>query len=296
MKHTSLITAILLALFASSHAIGLFVISSYVDVQATKESGEVVWKSLPSIAGVELERPDVSPQYSVAYIIAAVIAGTIVILLIARLKTMLLWKAWFAFAVILCMYIAFNAFIPTLSALIAAIVLGLAKVFKPGIYIHNFTELFVYGGLATIFVPILTLKSAYVLLILLSLYDMYAVWHSKHMITLAKFQTASSIFAGLLIPYTSAKTKRKKKTKTRKPSKGTARTAVLGGGDIGFPLIFSGAALVHSGITVAILTSLGATIALALLLSLGRKDRFYPAMPFLTAGCTAGFLLGMILA
>ena len=77
MKHTSRITAILLSLFILSHAIGLFVIQSYVDVDATRATGELVWQDLPSIAGVELERPDVAPQYSVAYITAAVIIGTL---------------------------------------------------------------------------------------------------------------------------------------------------------------------------------------------------------------------------
>ena len=75
------------------------------------------------------------------------------------------------------------------------------KVVKPNVYVHNFTELFIYGGLVAIFIQILNIYSAVVILILISLYDMYAVWKSKHIQKLAKFQTKSKVFAGLFIPY-----------------------------------------------------------------------------------------------
>jgi len=39
--------------------------------------------------------------------------------------------------------------------------------------------------------------------------------------------------------------------------------------------------------------SVGAGIALVFLLFLSEKDKFYPAMPFISAGCFAGF--GVIL-
>jgi presenilin-like A22 family membrane protease len=143
-----------------------------------------------------------------------------------------------------------------------------------------------YGGLAAIFVPILNVLYAFILLLALSAYDMYAVWRSKHMIKMAKFQTKSGIFAGLLIPY--------KAPAVRGPKK-PVRTAVLGGGDIGFPLIFSGTVLAASGFVPALLVSLGATAALFILLLLSQKDKFYPAMPFLTLGCAVGYLATFLL-
>ena len=47
----------------------------------------------------------------------------------------------------------------------------------------------------------LTLKQASILLVLISIYDMIAVWKSKHMITLAKFQLDTKSFAGLAMNY-----------------------------------------------------------------------------------------------
>jgi len=278
MKHTWIITCFLLVLFFAAQIIGLAITQSYVDVDKSIEAGEVVWKDLSFI-----ERPDVEPQFSIWYIIGAVILGTVLILLIIKFKTVLLWKLWFYFAVVLCLQVAVASFIPAIYAAILALILGFFKVFKPNVFIHNLTELFVYGGLAAIFVPILNVLYAFILLLALSLYDMYAVWKSKHMVKMAKFQTKSGIFAGLLLPYVAPS--------FRKGAKMKVRTAVLGGGDIGFPLIFAGTVLISYNFLSALVVSACATLALLVLLLLSQKDRFYPAMPFLTAGCAVGYLI-----
>jgi len=287
MKHTLVVTSFLVILFFAAQLIGLSVTQSYIDVQASMEEGETVWKDLPSVAGVKVDRPDVEPETSIWYILAAVVVGTLLILLIIKYGKTLLWKLWFYLAIVLCLQIALAAFITPLIAFILALLLGWFKVFKPNLYLHNLSELFVYGGLAAIFVPILNVFYAFVLLIALSVYDMYAVWKSKHMVKMAKFQTESGIFAGLMLPYKLPKLTGKVKKKTR--------TAVLGGGDIGFPLIFAGTVMVASGYLNAVIVAIGASLALCGLLWAGQKDKFYPAMPFLTIGCALGYVVTFLL-
>jgi len=284
MKHTWIITCFLILMFFASQVIGLYITDKYIEVPASAEN-KVVWKNL-SVAGVPINTPDVEPIISTGYIIGAVILGTLLILLIIRLNTVFLWKLWFYFAVVMCLSLAFGALIPALYAFIIALVFGFFKVFRPNIYLHNLTELFVYSGLAVIFVRMLDVKYSFILLIVLSFYDMYAVWKSKHMIKMAKFQTKSGIFAGLLIPYAAPSLRGVKKK---------VRTAVLGGGDIGFPLIFAGTVLVASGFIPALIVSACTTASLSILLLLSQKDRFYPAIPFLTAGCAVGYLITLLL-
>ena len=288
MKHSFVITLILLGLFLGAQVIGLFITSKYIDVEKSKVEGEVVWKDLPSVAGMKVQRPDVEPSVSVWYILGAILVGTVLILLIVRLQRALLWKIWFFLAVVLCLQIAFAAFIPSLIALILAVLLGWFKIFRPNFFLHNFTELFIYGGLAVIFVPILNVMYAFVLLIALSAYDMYAVWRSKHMIKMAKFQTKAGIFAGLLLPY---KLPKIPKVPRKKPKQRVMRirTAVLGGGDIGFPLILAGTVLKDLGMGYAFIISIASAAALGALLLLSKKKRFYPAMPFITIGCAIGY-------
>ena len=124
------------------------------------------------------------------------------------------------------------------------------------------------------------------------IYDIYAVWHSQHMAHMAQFQASSGIFAGLLLPYLP-----KKIVLTHQPARETKhiRTAILGGGDIGFPMIFAGVVMKTAGVPSSLLIALGATVALFGLLWYGQKKRFYPAMPFLTVGCLAGYALSLLL-
>jgi presenilin-like A22 family membrane protease len=76
------------------------------------------------------------------------------------------------------------------------------------------------------------------------------------------------------------------------------KSAILGGGDIAFPLMFSGSVmtwLLESGVSKnlaffeSLIVPLFAGIALLLLLLKSKKDKFYPAMPFITAGCLIGY-------
>ena len=86
---------------------------------------------------------------------------------------------------------------------------------------------------------------------------------------------------------------KKLKTKTKKVS-AKVRMAMLGGGDIGFTLLFSGVVLVKMGFLQAIIVSLVTTLALFLLFMYSKQNKFYPAMPFLSAGCFLGLLISLL--
>ncbi|MEM4239753.1 MAG: presenilin family intramembrane aspartyl protease [Candidatus Woesearchaeota archaeon] len=284
MKHNWSVTFLLVGMFLLAQVIGLAVINSYVDVQKTAETGRVEWKALPSVAGIGIERPEAPPMTSAVYIFIALVIGTMLLLVIIRWQKVVLWKLWFWLAVVLCLHIAFSAFMPSSYAVLLALILGTWKIFRPGVLVHNATELFIYGGLAVIFVPLLTPLTAIILLLLISAYDMYAVWRSKHMTRMAQFQAKTGIFAGLLLPYLP------KKIVLKAPEKpGSVRTAILGGGDIGFPLIFAGVVMKTAGLQQSVIVAICATIALLCLLLYGQKKKFYPAMPFLTIGCLIGY-------
>lgn len=295
MKHSLNILLVLVLFFLVSQIVGLFVVKSYVDVSASESAGKTVWKSLPSLGGVPFERPDVDPYFVPIYLLIGIVFGSLLVWLFSRIKYLFLWKLWFFSAMVLCLYISFSAFISAQYAFVLAFIFGALKVFRPSIIIHNFTEVFLYGGLCAIFIPLLNLFSAFSLIILISLYDIYAVWKSQHMISLAKFQMKAQLFAGLLIPYKLPKFGKqvpagKNLEKAPRPK---VRTAILGGGDIAFPLLFTGVVMQSAGFLQSLIISLCASIALFLLIYFGDKNKFYPAMPFIGAGCFVGY--GIIL-
>ena len=295
MKHTLKITLLLVFIFLISQIIGLAITNKYIDYTTTTETGKVAFKALP----YNVARPIVKESTSFTYIIAAVLIGTLLVFLLMRFKKVMWWKAWFFLSVWLVLTVAFASVLKQDIALLLALGLAIWKIFKPNIIIHNLTEIFIYGGLAAIFVPMMNIFAGIMLLLLISIYDMFAVWKSKHMIKLAKFQTESKVFAGLLIPYKGKKKIKKEipKIKEKVPTK--IRKAILGGGDIGFPLIFAGIVMKKImleniaiiGFLKSLIIPFIVSIALLILFIKGEKDKFYPAMPFLSIGCIIGYLI-----
>ncbi len=293
MKHSLKITLAIILLFLASQLIGLLVINKYVDAQKTAETGETVYKDLP----YDFERPDVSPTGSVLLILGLVFIGTLLILVLIRFRGKTLWRVWFFLSVLLALSIALSAFIPSRIALGISIILATLKIFRPSVVIHNLSELFIYGGIAAIFVPILNLPAVLAMLVGISLYDAYAVWKSKHMVKLAKFQVSSRVFSGLFIPYQLAKKELKKQKGLAKfrLKKEKTKNAILGGGDIGFPLIFAGVVMKSAGFYNALIIPVFAAIALLFLMVKAEENKFYPAMPFISVGCVVGYLVTLLI-
>src|SRR3989338_3985988 len=239
MKHTLRITLLLVFLFLIAHFLGLIILNNY--------SAE----ELP----LGLEPPEVEENTSFIPVFIGILLATVFMLFIARFKGMMFWKVWFFITITLTLTIAFGAFLTQFIAILFAIAFALFMLFKNNVYIHNFSEMFIYGGLASIFI---------------------SVFKTKHMIKLAKMQTKSKIFTGLFIPY-------------------NGKAAILGGGDIGFTLLFSVVVLKESGIVAAVIVSSIIALSLFGLLLYSKKNKFYPAMPPLTIGCFIGLLIVKLL-
>jgi presenilin-like A22 family membrane protease len=316
MKHNVPVTAALIVFFVLAQIIGLVLINADSKVEIVDGKPTVVHQET-SLG----PRPELSGLGTFAYIAIGLIIGTLLILLIIRLKKVNIWKAWFFLAVFLAISLSLGVFLNIYVAFILAFILAIIKVMKPNIIIHNITEVLMYSGIAIFLVPLLNVLWAFILLIAISLYDIYAVFKSKHMVTMAKFQAKSQVFAGLFIPYTakaqpaeqkaSISQKSAKKSLPKEfpindvmPEQAEKKNAVLGGGDVAFPLLFTGAvmeSLVVKGLTQAnalgqsLIITLTTTIAIALLFIFAKKDKFYPAMPVVTAGCLIGYGIVLLL-
>lgn len=254
MKHTWSVTITLVVIFLLAQVIGLFVTQHYL-----------LEPKLP----LNIERPEFDEQTSFIPLFILILVATGIAFLLAKFNFEWLWKAWFFVSIVFCVTVALAAFMPQFFAFIFSLFFAFFKVVKRNLVIHNIGELVIYGGLAAIFVPILNVFSISVLLLIISLYDYIAVRKTGHMVKLAKFQTKLKLFAGVLIPYKEG-------------------AAILGGGDIGFPLLFAGVVMKSFGFK-ALIISFFATLSLLFLFWMSEKKKFYPAMPFLSAGCFLGY-------
>ncbi len=308
MKHNLKLTAILLAMFIVTQFIGLYVVNHYSTTKII--NGEVVNVEAPGLP-LGLETPELEGQKEfnqifISIIIAFVIA-IVLLFLLTKFKIQFILKLWFFAVVSIALVISLLAILPSfkyvlLVALIIVLPIAFIKIYKTSFLLHNLTELLIYPGIAAVFVPILNIWTVGILLILISVYDIWAVWHSGIMQKMAKYQINElKVFGGFFVPNLSKKQKiliEKVKKSDKKEELGKKKfkinVAILGGGDIIFPIIAAGVMLKTLGIYSALLVTLGAVLGLAYIFFFGKK-KWYPAMPFITAGIFAGIIASYLI-
>lgn len=295
MKYSIKIAALILSMFFLAQLIGIGVTASYSSYQnQTGTSGLPGFLNPPE---------DTKPLSTMFYIIFAIGLGLAIMLLLMKFRAEMFLRVWFFVVVVIALSLTINALLIKLPLenlsisykfLIAALIalpLAFIKIFVRNLKIHNLTELMIYPGIAFIFIRVLNIWTVVVLLIAISLYDMYAVWHAGIMQKMARYQINQvKTFAGFFVPYIKKKDKdiiKNAKSAKLKPEdkKVKVSVAILGGGDIIFPIILAGVVFMQFGFLSAILISIGALLGLASLLYMSEKGKFYPAMPFISAGC-----------
>ena len=297
MKHDLRITFIILALFVLAQLLGLYVVNHYQEGKNELPFG--------------LQSPTIQNQsdyYSFfPSIILAFIFAILIFFFLTKVRVEFILKAWFFAVVVISLSISFLSILsPIKNALLFSFVLASClaalKVFKRNFIVHNATEIFIYPGIASVFVPLLNPWTVIALLILISIYDAWAVWHSGIMQKMAKYQIDKlKIFSGFFVPYLSkqlrekiAKLKKKLPKSKLKKQKIRVNVAILGGGDIVFPIITAGVMLKAFGIVSALWVIAGATLGLTYLFFISEKKKFYPAMPFITAGIILGVIASLL--
>ncbi len=300
MKHDLRIVAALVTFFLLAQVIGLYFVYNDIRIeQKVTDTGQILTVVTHPETALGA-RPEVANFDAVVMVLFSVLIGTSFVLLIVKFNQLKAWKGFFFFAVFFSITIAVGVFVRWEIAAAVGLALSFLKMWKRNPVIHNTTEILIYTGIAVLFAPLFEPLWVIVLLLAISVYDAFAVWKSKHMIKMAEFQIKSDIFAGLSIPY--KKRDKIKKSSVSAGSKGGLTQAILGGGDVAFPLIFA-ASVMESLIRLGnigspvflktLLIPIFTAIALLGLFIYGKRGRYYPAMPFVTLGCLVGY--GVIL-
>lgn len=281
----------LVLLFFLTQFIGLEILYKAVNVSiGPSGQKEVVYGE--TIIG---PRPELFGWEAFAWMLAGIGISTVLIMVIIWLKKVLWWKGLFFISFFLTISLALGVFLKAEYAFILAFAIAALKLYKPNLIIHNISQILMYGGIAILLVPLFDITWIIALLIVISIYDIYAVFKSKHMVKMALFQTQSKLFAGITVPLKKAKKVKGKKIKMRE--------AIIGGGDVAFPLLFTGVVM-NSLMTIGAISKeiaflrvliipIVVSLTLLFLLIKGKEGKFYPAMPFITAGCLIAY--GIIL-
>jgi len=302
MKYDIQIIVTLVTLFFLSQIVGLSILYKDAHVQVVNGTTEVIHGE--TVIG---PRPEFQGPQTFLWVISAVFITTGLVLLIVKFQKINWMKLLFFSATFLTVSISLGVFIYPTLAYVIALVLAIIKVFKPNKYLHNIIEMLTYAGLVLILAPLFDIIWIVALLIVISAYDIFAVWRSQHMIKMAKFQIKGGIFTGLFIPLSDMKKKVKGKIKTGVEIKKRVkvREAIMGGGDVAFPMLFTGVVM-ESLIKLGTITKelaflkvliipIVVTLVLLYLFIKGQQGKYYPGMPFITFGCLLGYALVLII-
>jgi presenilin-like A22 family membrane protease len=161
-------------------------------------------------------------------------------------------------------------------ALIFGLGFAVMRVLKRNIITQNAAMLASIIGVGAFLGSELGFLPAITLLTALTFYDIIAVFYTKHMVTLAKEVVKQRLAFTVAIP-------------TRK------HLFQLGGGDLVMPLVFTVAVLREFGLMVALSTMVGSMLVLVAFFAwlFSRPGKAYPALPPVTLGAMAGFILSL---
>jgi presenilin-like A22 family membrane protease len=175
---------------------------------------------------------------------------------------------------------------------IAALFVVGALAVRRSVLTHNIAIMLGIAGAGAVIGLSISPNTAMLVLILLSIYDILAVYVTGHMVSLARQMIDSGAVFGFVIPAHP----RGFRTSAREARPGSD-FMILGSGDIGVPLLLA-ASTVPWSLGVAALVGAGAIAGLAVTFGLfvfQRDRRPMAALPPIATGALIGYLLGFFI-
>jgi presenilin-like A22 family membrane protease len=245
------------------------------------------------------ENPE-STANPIIYIL--LILGFTVLLLIAiKLKKGWIVSGFIILSVAATIYYILSSFVAPLPGLALTLFLVLLLRFYPEWYVIDIIGILMCAGISSLFGISMTALPAFILLVVLAIYDAISVYKTKHMVTLA--EGVINIKAPLLfvVPRKEGYSFRKEQMQLAEEGRGAY---FLGLGDAIIPTILTVSA--NWSVQAPALSSLGMNIpALGAMLGtwagfgallMTSRDRPQAGLPFLNGGTVLGFLAGCVLA
>lgn len=226
------------------------------------------------------------------FVIAFLIATAFFFIFLKFLKGAKFFKILFVFVVLAGSKVTLSAFFSNIVASVLTIVVLVIWLAFPFVLTHNFAMLMALSGIGASVGIGLTPGAVIILLSILSVYDVIAVYKTKHMVKMFNKLLSNGVVMSIIVPKT--KMASKAKVKVVQPGGGFM---LLGTGDIAFPLIFAVSALQVSLISSFFVIG-GALVGVILVNQLLVKQavkRAIPALPPIAICSILGYLASVIL-
>jgi len=208
-------------------------------------------------------------------------------------------KAGVFYKIILAMIIfsgsqtIFSLILPITISTVLGILLSYLALTKKIVLIHNIAISLSIAGISSIFGLTIKPISAIIILIVLSFYDIIAVYKTKHMVKMAQHMIQAGAIFGIVLPLKVGGWF--ENLKNVQPGE---QFMILGSGDIAMPLILISSAAANFGLGAGVVVMLFSFIGLFLthlLFVLQKERRPMAALPPIATMTIIGYLVSLVL-
>ena len=260
----------------------------------------IFWKEALGFIGVEIlaiaaglkflaQKPEYTQvTFSIPqFIIAFLIATFLLIGLIKVIKGGLFFKIFFSFVLWIGIQILFGAVFSDFVSIVLAFLVVLGIFIIPRVWMWDMAIILGISGVATILGMNLAPFTVIIILVILSIYDIVAVYLTKHMVWMAKEISKRGVMFGFIIPAKMSSFNQK----IEQVRFGKGGFMLLGTGDLALPVVLVVSSLSYGlwgGVTVGIAALFGLFLTHVLFV---RKERPMPALPPIALCSILGFLI-----
>lgn len=233
------------------------------------------------------------PKTPLWQILLSFAVGTAIIILALKfVKRPVFFHGIFSLALFLGWQTILGTYLPLIPSLIIAVMILIGRYAYPKVWVQNCVLLGGISGLAVGLGLTLRWQTVIILLTLIAIYDIIAVYKTKHMVKMAKGLIRHRVFPALIVPGRSRGLGCEiKEVRTGK------EFMFLGSGDFAFPWLLCVSAL-PLGLGPAFVCALGGFLGIILsflLFNLQKEKKPIPAMPPIFLLSVLGFLIGYLI-
>lgn len=262
------------------HTAGIYALAQFLALVVTRELKDMPLPFLP-IAG--------QGASLISFFIFFFAATIFIFLLLEYRRGRFLYRSLFAIVLFVGLSKVFELVFPQGLSMVIAIIFIIGLFLLPIIWVHDVVVVIAAAGIGPMFGLQFSWQSTAFILIVISIYDVIAVFMTRHMITLTEEMIRHQASFALIIP---------EKWQEFKYSLSAVHPGtgflVVGGGDVVLPMLLTSSAyLIQPALAwwIAAGTLLGVFLNHGLLVAYRRP---LPAMPFLTFGAFVGLTFGFL--
>lgn len=263
------------------HTVAVFALAQALALVVTRELKDMPTPFLP-IAGQSASL--------ISFFIFFFAATIFVFLLLEYRRGRFLYRSLFSIVLFVGLSKVFELVFPQELSMAIAVVFIVGLFLLPIIWVHDVVVAIAAAGIGPMFGLQFSWQAAAFILILLSVYDVIAVFVTRHMITLAQEMIRHQASFALIIPERWQEFK--ENLSAVQPGTGFL---IVGGGDVVLPMLLTSSAyLIQPALAwwIVLGTLAGVFLNHGLLVAYRRP---LPAMPFLTFGAFVGLSIGFLL-